>query len=628
MGCDWGVVEAVQGTFNFSACESVVQAALKANMYTVLNPSTGPAAPLGWLAKAGVPTVRVCFKISQKNPGQNCTPELADRTYPYYLAPAYLPLWTKFQRALHDWLKQLPKNKQGYRPVQSVQVSLGSTGDVTPWHGQPLESKYQIGRAAWQEFWVNGSRIMWEIHRDLLPDTKLLFNGVPSNSTPEPDNPDAKYWPAYRSLVFDEIAPPNFDLKNGVVSHEYMTTNELDDYDVAGNITRWPYVNAATGATEFVRTRGESSDGGLTGPGKGFWKNPTWNLLAMMCWDVTYGLDVQNPNPQIWSQELGQGGCHNSSQCSNWTKTLWRPFQHFHTHAGAKVAATAPGAWLQLRDALDYADGARFPVAQYGPRLQSNTQRLRKIVAEFAHMGARAEDVAAATASRHKSRERVGINNVGWRIWPHNYGKWMTQLDPMATSVGRWCVGEPSNLLGQNTRQTLPGKNMSFALAPGLFTGPDTGTAQAVAETGLHVRVGFYDEGHGSWELHYASSSGSSATGGGGRKLAAHVQKNDTREFVEVRLVLTDLDLDLELQGLAHRRHGGSSSVVMMGHFELVDTDATRSTAWAGAAAVGTGGGDGEWGSSDPDTFAWIEVLATPFLYQMAEVVRDLGTVA
>ena len=61
---------------------------------------------------------------------------------------------------------------------------------------------------------------MWEIHRDLLPDTKLLFNGVPTNSTPEPDNPDAKYWPAYRELIFDIIRPPNFDMKQGVVSHE------------------------------------------------------------------------------------------------------------------------------------------------------------------------------------------------------------------------------------------------------------------------------------------------------------------------------------------------------------------------------------------------------------------------
>ncbi|MDA8639393.1 hypothetical protein N9L31_00320 [bacterium] len=188
-------------------------------------------------------------------------------------------------------------------------------------------------------------------------------------------------------------------------------------------------------------------------------------------------------------------------------------------------------------------------------------------------MGAVAEDVSAASATRHKSRARVGINTIGWRIWPHNYGKWMTQLDPMATSIGRWRVGDPSNLLGQNTRQTVPGKNMSFVLAPGLFTGAPPGAAKVAAAAAttaeeLHVRVGFYDEGHGGWALKYASA-------GGGMKLAAQVQKHDTREFVEIRLSLSDLDL-----GVGHTRRPGPE------HFTLVDTDAVE-------------GSGGAWASSD-----------------------------
>eukprot|EP01047_Picozoa_sp_COSAG01_P032202 COSAG01_NODE_2317_length_7922_cov_18.384763_5_plen_224_part_00 len=151
------------------------------------------------------------------------------------------------------------------------------------------------------------------------------------------------------------------------------------------------------------------------------------------------------------------------------------------------------------------------------------------------------------------------------RIWPHNYGKWMDQIDPMGTSVGRWCVGKKSNLLGQNTRQTIPGKNMSFELAPGLFGGKSP-------TAGLHVRVGFYDEGSGSWELHYATN--------GGMKLAAHVKKTDTREFIEIRLKLTDLDLSL-----SH----GSGAV----HFLLTDPDAKLTNSNKG------------WASSDPDVFAY-----------------------
>ena len=152
----------------------------------------------------------------------------------------------------------------------------------------------------------------------------------------------------------------------------------------------------------------------------------------------------------------------------------------------------------------------------------------------------------------------------------------MTQLDPVGTSVGRWRVGSETNLLGQSTRQTIPGKNMSFALAPGLFGGK-------APAAGLYVRVGYFDEGHGSWELHYAST----AAGGGAMKLAAHVSKQDTQEFIEIRLKLTD-DFDLELA------HGGAA------HFALVDSDAA-----VGAPGLGR---DGGWASSDPDVFACVTI--------------------
>jgi hypothetical protein len=152
-----------------------------------------------------------------------------------------------------------------------------------------------------------------------------------------------------------------------------------------------------------------------------------------------------------------------------------------------------------------------------------------------------------------------------------------------------------TNLLGQTTRQTIPGKNMSFELAPGLFGGKSPAA-------GLHVRVGYFDEGHGSWALYYAASPSS----GGGMKRAALVQKQDSGEFVEVRLRLSDLDL-----GRAGDRGGQV-------HFALADPD----------AVVGGGGGAGEiWTSPDPDVFAWVEVLSSPFLYAMAEVVHDLGAV-
>ena len=120
LDCSWGMVEEIQGHFNFSVCQAQVDAALRQDKYVVLNPQTGAESPLHWLAEAGVPTVKVCFKLNQKDPEAKCTPELADHSYPYYLAPAYVALWRRYQQALHDWLQKLPKNRQGFRPVQEA----------------------------------------------------------------------------------------------------------------------------------------------------------------------------------------------------------------------------------------------------------------------------------------------------------------------------------------------------------------------------------------------------------------------------------------------------------------------------------------------------------------------------
>jgi hypothetical protein len=103
----------------------------------MVNPATGPAAPMEWLAKAGVPTVAVCFKVQNTS-----CPKKDVRDYPYYLAENYFSYWRRYHQALHDMVKALPE-ELAVR-VQSMQVALGSTGDITPWHGTPLDAKYAI----------------------------------------------------------------------------------------------------------------------------------------------------------------------------------------------------------------------------------------------------------------------------------------------------------------------------------------------------------------------------------------------------------------------------------------------------------------------------------------------------
>ena len=82
----WGMGEEIQDHFNFAVGQAQVDAALRQDKYVVLNPQTGAESPLHWLAEAGVPTVKVCFKLNQKDPEAKCTPELADHSYPYHSA--------------------------------------------------------------------------------------------------------------------------------------------------------------------------------------------------------------------------------------------------------------------------------------------------------------------------------------------------------------------------------------------------------------------------------------------------------------------------------------------------------------------------------------------------------------
>jgi len=430
--------------------------------------------------------------------------------------------------------------------VIAIQVSAGSTGDITPWHGTPIDSKYAIDSAVWREFWVNASLDMVTIHSDLLPGIHLLFNGV--------DNAISD-WPEYTAVMFDVLKPPNFFIKCGVQSHQFMTNYEVEQYNILGNLTRTPY-QGPDGQVTFVRSRGEMSDSNPSNP---FWQYPVWNLISLVSWDLTFGLDMLNPNPQIWSYELGHS-------IKAWTPTVWTALEHYRTYAGQKLADESPGAWILLRDGLDFGDDVRFPNETYGPAEVSNVKRLRSIVKEFAAMGAAVDDEEAAIASRHNSRDRKGLNDAGFHIWPTNYAQFIEQLDPFATSLGRWRVGSSDGVLGRFARQTN-GSSMGFRLHPEFNPGSTP-----------FVRVAFFDEGSGSWGLRYAVS--------GGSRFAFSMQKGNTREWIEVRIQLSDF----------HCCAAGGP------HLELVDDDF----------------GELMNNGADADTFGWLEIQKENFVMQLA----------
>ena len=174
------------------------------------------------------------------------------------------------------------------------------------------------------------------------------------------------------------------------------------------------------------------------------------------------------------------------------------------------------GGIIMLRDGLDSANVTRFPEATFGPStpIGQSGDRMLKIAHAFAEKGAAVGDVKAATGCPTASRHATKMNDVGYRIWQGNYGNGLlTQLKPMATSVGRWRVGPQDQPYGRFARQFehATGKTaMGFMLDNRLWGGlPLSTPAAGSAALELTIAVVYFD-GDGS----ESSSSSRSSNGG------------------------------------------------------------------------------------------------------------------
>ena len=262
---------------------------------------------------------------------------------------------------------------------------------------------------------------------------------------------------------------------------------------------------------------------------------------------------------------------------------------------------------LRLRDALDAADTVRFSEAEFGPvaacvpsmgpahNETACAERVEAIVGAFATRGARVEDMAAATGGRHASRDRLGLNDAGLRVWGTNYGQYLTQLDASSTSVGRWRVGPTTDVFGHFARMTdsAAGKtNLTFALERAVFNGSDS--FRSWNSSALHLRVGFFDEGRGSWQLEVGytpPTATAAAPSSPSYELVGSVRKENTREWATAHATL------LARPDISHLR--------------ITDLDQPP--------LQGAGGGGG-----DDDTFSWVEVSKIPFAYNFTSRVVNL----
>jgi hypothetical protein len=365
---------------------------------------------------------------------------------PYYLSSTYKKLFERAITTFASHLAGLPPDVRSR--IVAAQAMFGSTGDDTPWHGTPVNAAYDITTDQWDNFTMSEAPFVCAAYASV--GIHVLWN---KNDT-------------FLTRLLAEC--PGSYIKCGMVSHSFQVNLiEADNYLGKGAICH----------TEGYHCRGES----WPFMESGYWlQAPIWATYWHLMWQLTFGNDIPG---------LSEPSLLNAS-----FEPFYRLFNRYAASVRPPVTAdTWPGAIVALRDGLDSSDTSRFPEAVYGTATLQNQDRLLAIAKAHAPFGAAEGDPKAAASEPMASRRRTSMNDVGWRIWPGNYGNGLiTQLAPANTSIGWWRVGRKDEPFGRFARgfQRSTGRTaMGFQLDRRLWGG----LPLDAAVTGLTVHVTYYD---------------------------------------------------------------------------------------------------------------------------------------
>ncbi|VGO20707.1 hypothetical protein [Pontiella sulfatireligans] len=479
----WNELEPKPGKYKFDKQLGEPLMVAKADdLYITLMIWVGPACP-DWIYEQGVPLVITDRKVNalgQKTDGQ--------KTYPYYLHPEYKNRFMGLIDAFGEYVNDLSPELR--ERIVFVQCAEGSTGDGQPYKGNALEAKYDISKDVWNDFRLE----TWKRYRNAVPGIPVLVNS------------DANGGLETEWLLenMDVIA-----LKHGMFSH---------GYHVSDNVERLANFQTLEGAVKergkSVLTRGEM-DGELFVMG---WSKG--NIPRALYWS---GLFASHCRLDIW----------NVPREALKDPANWPACKIFNKYAGHTDPATAPAAFCALRDGLDASDFARFPAEQFGgkPGKKSDQERYLKIAEAYSKQGARMDDPEKATGGGMLNRKRSGSNDVGWGIWPGNYCRFLTQVEPGSGDVGRWNIDD--SIYGRFARafDHKAGKTQMRFMLDNAFNAASA-----------NVKVTYLDKGCGEWSLL------------AGQKNALNVQNTDSGLWKEVLVTVSGPELSKANLKLRHEK--------------------------------------------------------------------------
>ncbi|MCE2862211.1 MAG: beta-galactosidase [Opitutaceae bacterium] len=511
---DWAGIEPVPGVFDWSALDRAMESAVAKNQYIYLSIGVGPDAP-AWIYQQGVPAVKTDGQMHDAWP-----------VYPYYPSPAYRKFFERLITELGKHIRTFPKDKQ--ERIAFIQVKTGCTGDECAYKGEVLEKQYElpVRSPAWREFRLWAFEVFVKTFQRVPgePQISLLFNHVAPGEDMVGGRGFATEW--------------NWVMANAEGGLGIKIAGSGRGHHLSGErskIQTWePRLVAATGTPLFARSEMDQT-----------WQRAWYQLNVPLSfyWGALTGLQG---GQSIWDiSSSAMEACKEQG--------FDYAFHFFNRYAGQVRPETATGAFCALHKGLDAADTAAYPETEFGSASPGNVARMEKIVAAYAKYGAAVDDRNALLLGQVRQRDtQRGFNDVGWDIWPDNYGRFLQQIDPDTTSIPLWRVGGPitkmSPIYSRFARgfERASGKDaMYFRLHEGFSQG---GGPQVISMT-----VVWYDATAGSsWRLDYDAGSA-------GMKTALAVTGTGDREWRHETVTVEDAVL----------RHGGARGA----DFTLVNTD-------------------------------------------------------
>ena len=467
-GQRWADVERQPGVFDWSGLDRAVEKAVQRKMFLYLSLGVGPEAPK-WIYTHGVPKVMTEGALEKHL--------LKWEYYPYYLAPEYK---TYFQRLITEFGKRIrsyPKEKQ--ERIAFIQVKTGCTGDEVPYKGEAIEKKYDLPKSSpeWLAFRLETFGLFVKIFQGNpnQPRIDLLFQDVGPNDDFGETKANSQEW----EWVTNHIQG-SFGIKNGALSRGHHLMGERSLYK------QWtPYLIDPKGLTLFRRSEMDQT-----------WQKPWYQLNVPLnfYWGAVNAL---NGGQSVW--DISESAM---KACKEWGFEY--SFYFFNRYAGQIFPETATDAFCALHKGLDAADTRAYPEEKFGKASKDNVDRMMKICAAFSKYGASVDDKNALRLNQVRQRDtQTGFNDVGWDIWPDNYGRFLYQIDADGTSIPLWRVGGPitksSSIYSRFARgfEHASGKDaMYFKLHEGF--------SQDNQPKVMTITVVWYDARDGSsWKLDY-----------------------------------------------------------------------------------------------------------------------------